>query len=100
MVTRRGGAHPAPAEPIDEPMPIRRNLNMRTKCPYGCNKILAQRTIDYHRTNGVSLPFFLQHYLFNFSVVWAKRSHSLIQVARRIIVVASVGPSLSQGLPS
>ncbi|EYC13071.1 hypothetical protein Y032_0045g1252 [Ancylostoma ceylanicum] len=25
---------------------------IRSRCPYGCNKMIALRTIDYHRTNG------------------------------------------------
>ncbi|VDM82012.1 unnamed protein product, partial [Strongylus vulgaris] len=25
---------------------------IRNRCPYGCGKMIALRTIDYHRTNG------------------------------------------------
>ncbi|CAI4222804.1 unnamed protein product [Auanema sp. JU1783] len=29
-----------------------RTIGRRNRCPYGCGKVLAPRTIDYHRTNG------------------------------------------------
>ncbi|CAJ0591051.1 unnamed protein product [Cylicocyclus nassatus] len=37
-----------------DPTPPRRHptAGIRSRCPYGCGKMIALRTIDYHRTNG------------------------------------------------